>query len=83
MADPAAAGPVCPKCGTAENVVVKLLLIGKQSPAGDFCGPRKDQLAVDECLPGRLRPAPLEQMLDGFYCRSCGVGFVPDHYVRR
>lgn len=38
--------------------------------------PCLDQLAVDECKPSLLKAAPLEQLVDGFYCDLCGVGFV-------
>ena len=34
------------------------------------------QLAVDECSREFLREAPLQQFIDGLFCRRCGVGFV-------
>lgn len=83
MGDPTTSLPACPICGTTRDVVAKLLLIGKQSPEPDFCGPRKDQFAVDECTPEQLQASPLEQILNGFYCRMCDTGFVPDCYERR
>ncbi|MDN3220727.1 hypothetical protein [Pseudomonas nunensis] len=43
---------------------------------------RLDQLAVDECDSGELKPAPLEQFVDGFYFDNCEVGFVAGGLVR-
>lgn len=37
---------------------------------------RLDQLAVDECDPAELKPALLEQLVDGVYCDICMVGFM-------
>lgn len=81
--------PSCPKCGSSAHVVSKLILIGKLSPKGIFSDSgeragyqRKDQLAIDECLPGIIRKEPLEQFIDGYFCDECGNGFVPDEFLR-
>ena len=70
---------VCPRCGSAQHVIRKLILIGKRSPDPEYAGPhRKDQLATNECDPKALGPQPLEQFINGFYCGACGTGFAPD-----
>jgi predicted RNA-binding Zn-ribbon protein involved in translation (DUF1610 family) len=72
----------CPRCGTVRHVRPKSILIGAASPKKRFDGEEKagyrrlDQLAVDECKPALLKAAPLEQLIDGFYCDNCGLGFV-------
>ncbi|MDR2213035.1 MAG: hypothetical protein LBE21_05350 [Pseudomonadales bacterium] len=73
----------CPKCGKDRHVRRKTLLIGKESPLQMFEEDRvgyrrKDQLAVDEVLPGVLPDPPLSQFMDGFYCDTCGIGFASD-----
>lgn len=79
----------CPRCGSVQYVRPKAILIGATSPKKRFGGEEKagyrrlDQLAVDECDPAELKPAPLEQLIDGFYCDSCEVGFVASGLVRR
>lgn len=78
----------CPRCGSTQHVRHKAILIGAASPEKRFNGEEKagyrrlDQLAVDECDPAELKPAPLEQLVDGFYCDGCGVGFVSGGLVR-
>lgn len=78
----------CPRCGSAQYVRPKELLIGAQSPKKRFNGEEKagyvraDQLAVDECKPELLRQSPLQQVVAGFYCEHCDVGFVSDSLVR-
>jgi len=72
----------CPRCGSAQHVRPKEMLIGAASPKQRFNGEEKtghqrvDQLAVDECKPERLKEPPLQQLVDGFYCDHCGAGFV-------
>jgi len=41
-----------------------------------------NQLAVDECKPALLKAAPLKQLVDGFFCDHCGVGFVTSDLVQ-
>ncbi|WP_148053254.1 hypothetical protein [Pseudomonas frederiksbergensis] len=78
----------CPRFGSIQHVRPKAILIGATSPKKRFGGEEKsgfrrlDQLAVDECDPAELKPALLEQLVDGFYCDSCGVGFVASGLVR-
>jgi hypothetical protein len=68
----------CPKCGRADRVVGKLLVLAKERPANlEEGGHWPYQLAADECSPAALLPAPLGQFVDGCYCQLCGVGFVP------
>ena len=38
-------------------------------------------LRIDWVRGEELNEAPLEQFLDGFYCNSCGVGFITDEIV--
>ncbi len=77
----------CPKCGSNTGVVPKLLLIGLESPYKKFPKEipggyqRFDQLAVDECRDYTLLNKPLEQFIEGYYCSSCDLGFVPDSKV--
>jgi hypothetical protein len=79
----------CPKCHSDAHVVRKALLIGAQSPKaifkeeyGERAGyRRRDQIAVDELKPEVLQNAPLEQFVIGFYCESCGIGFIPDSFA--
>ncbi len=78
----------CPRCGSLQHVRSKRILIGAASPKKRFDGEEKagyqrlDQLAVDECKPALLNAAPLEQLVDGFYCDHCGVGFVTSELLR-
>ena len=78
----------CPRCGSAQHVRSKELLIGAKSPKKRFNGEQKsgyvrvDQLAVDECKPELLRESPLQQLVAGFNCEHCDVGFVSDSLVR-
>lgn len=79
----------CPKCGSDAAVIAKLLLIGKVSPGRkienleEFAGyQRQDQLAADECLPEFLRGEPQRQFVDGYFCKTCEVGFVPNEYLK-
>lgn len=78
----------CPRCGAVQHVRPKEILIGAASPKKRFNGEekagyrRRDQLAVDECKPALLKAAPLEQLVDGFYCDHCEVGFVTSEIVQ-
>jgi hypothetical protein len=73
---------LCPQCGKNDRIVNKIILIGARSPQAIFgdeemCGyRRKEQLAIDECKQDRLRSAPLQQFVDGYFCRACGIGFL-------
>ncbi|WP_338525206.1 hypothetical protein NUH87_06065 [Pseudomonas batumici] len=72
----------CPRCGSAQHVRPKEMLIGAASPKQRFNGEeragyqRVDQLAVDECKPELLKEPPLQQLVGGFYCDHCDIGFV-------
>ena len=78
----------CPRCGSVQHVRPKGILKGAASPKKRFNGEEKagyqrlDQLAVDECKPALLKAAPLEQLVDGFYCDHCWVGFVTSEIVQ-
>lgn len=71
----------CPRCHSSAHTAPKLLLIAAHAPVYgvDFGegGHWPYQLASDECLPAALREPPLSQFVDGRYCASCGIGFVP------
>ncbi len=79
-----------PKCHSDAHTVRKALSIGAQSPKaifkeryGEQAGyRRRDQIAVDELKPELLQKTPLEQFINGFYCESCCIGFIPDSFVR-
>ena len=71
----------CPRCGSASNVRPKLLLIDEAwvpGPGKDSRLKYAPNLRVDDISPEHLREKPLEQLLDGYYCDSCRVGFVSD-----
>ncbi|MCS4249970.1 hypothetical protein [Pseudomonas sp. BIGb0164] len=78
----------CPRCGSLQHVRSKAMLIGAASPKKRFDGEEKvgyqrlDQLAVYECKPALLNASPLEQLVDGFYCDHCAVGFVTSDLVK-
>ena len=78
----------CPRCGSLQHVRSKAILIGAASPKKRFDGEEKvgyqrlDQLAVDECMPALLNASPLEQLIDGFYCDHCAMGFVTSDLVQ-
>ena len=78
----------CVRCKSPRHVRPKAILIGAASPVKRFNGEEKagyrrlDQLAIDECKPEVLKEAPLEQLVDGFYCDLCGLGFVASEILR-
>ena len=74
---------ICPVCGSSDHVRLKSILIDD----GWVHDPEKDNreahfasLRSDDVKPEYKKPAPQHQFLDGFYCDSCGLGFVPDRY---
>lgn len=79
----------CPKCHSDARTITKALLIGAKSPKAIFKERyaeiagyrRRDQIAVDELKPEVLQNAPLEQFVNGFYCESCCIGFIPDGFA--
>lgn len=74
----------CPRCKSNHAVRSKKILIGAASPTVLLHGEekagytRKDQLAIDECVPSALGEAPMQQFVDGWYCERCGAGFVSE-----
>ena len=78
----------CPKCESDLNIRPKLLLLAKDSPVEvltleEKCGRRRRyKLAIHECDPDVLEAPPLEQFVAGLYCDRCGIGYVPDSYIR-
>jgi hypothetical protein len=75
----------CPRCGDASSVRPKLLLIdeawayepGKDSRLAFFA-----DLRVDDVRPENLRPHPLEQFIDGYFCEKCGHAFVSEAVLK-
>ncbi|WP_158903602.1 hypothetical protein [Burkholderia sp. L27(2015)] len=73
----------CPKCRSEVDVKSKLLMIGLRTAPEERAGyKRPDQLAIDECCPQAIHPAPLAQFLRGLYCEKCEIGFIPDDLVK-
>ncbi|QXI26209.1 hypothetical protein [Pseudomonas vanderleydeniana] len=64
------------------------MLVSAASPKMRFKGEertgyqRMDQLAVDECKAEHLKAPPLQQLVEGFYCDKCGVGFVSNDLLQ-
>jgi hypothetical protein len=77
---------VCPQCGTTSGLRPKLVLIDEAwvySPGKD---PRLAYLAdlrVDDVQPDKLRPQPLEQFIDGYFCENCGQAFVLEEDLKK
>ena len=74
---------LCPVCGSAEHVRSKTVLIDAAwvpEPGKDTRDANFASLRTDDVKPEYQSSAPLQQFLDGFYCDTCGLGFVPDHY---
>jgi len=75
----------CPRCGSAAALAPKLLLIDEAWVAMPGKDPRMAyaaDLRVDDVLPSHLREAPLQQFVEGCYCRSCGTGFVSEQALK-
>ena len=81
----------CPKCKSELNIKPKLLMLEKYSPAEIFKSvgkynrymhiPQTD-LVIGSCNPQVLSSPPLEQFVTGFYCDRCGIGYIPDSYLK-
>jgi predicted RNA-binding Zn-ribbon protein involved in translation (DUF1610 family) len=75
----------CPKCGGSSALRPKLLLIdeawvpasGKDARLAYFAS-----LRVDDVQAQNVRERPLEQFIDGFYCDSCGKGFISKEILK-
>ena len=75
----------CPRCGLAIAVAPKLLLIDEAWVAAPGKDPRMAyaaDLRVDDVLPSQVREAPLQQFVEGYYCRNCGKGFVSEQALK-
>ncbi|WP_408952274.1 hypothetical protein [Lysobacter sp. Hz 25] len=75
----------CPRCGLADALAPKLLLIDEAWVAAPGKDPRMAyaaDLRVDDVLPSQVREAPLQQFVEGYYCRSCGTGFVSEQALK-
>ena len=75
----------CPICRDASALRSKLLLIDEAwSPApGD--DPRLAyyaDLRVDDVRPEHTKDSPLEQFVEGYFCATCGKGFVAEAVLR-
>jgi len=74
----------CPRCGDHSAVRAKLVLIDEAwvPAAGKAHEAYHQDVRVDDLEPDRVRAAPLEQFVDGCYCESCGIGYVPDDALK-
>jgi hypothetical protein len=71
----------CPSCGAGDCVQPKLVLIDEawlDEPGKDPRLKYFADLRVDDVKAECLRDSPLQQFVDGFYCSSCGHGFVSE-----
>jgi len=73
----------CPRCASPSNVVRKLLLLnnGTLSEASSQfrpVGSSQGGFTVQGLKPEYLSLVSNSQFIQGLYCMSCGVGFVPD-----
>jgi hypothetical protein len=75
----------CPRCGRSSSVREKLILIdeawvpasGKDSRIAHFA-----DLRADDLVPEIKKDYPLEQFVEGYYCETCGKGFVSEQVVK-
>jgi hypothetical protein len=71
----------CPRCGDASAIHPKLVLIDEtwvDEPGKDPRLRYFADLRVDAVRPEALRPRPLEQFIDGYFCARCDQAFVSD-----
>lgn len=75
----------CPCCGSSHSVKSKMLMIDAAWIKQTNSDPREAHFAsvrVDDVNHEFLKPAPLQQFIEGFYCSKCDVGFIPDNYEK-
>ena len=76
---------LCPKCGCSLSLRSKLILIDQAwvaAPDEDTRAAYFSSLRADDVQPDKLRPEPLEQFMDGFYCERCHKGFVSEQGLK-
>ena len=74
----------CPLCGDASGIRPKLLLIDVAWVPAPGKDPRMKYFAdlrADDVEPKHLKERPLEQFVEGYYCNSCGKGFVSEQIL--
>ncbi|WP_223789121.1 cyclic-phosphate processing receiver domain-containing protein [Marinicella meishanensis] len=74
----------CPTCGDYQMVRRKMILIDpiwKDSPSIDPRLKYFTDLRVDDVKVENRPDAPLEQVMDGFYCEHCEKGFVSEEVL--
>jgi len=74
----------CPLCGSDASVLPKLLLVDEAWVPRPGIEARLQYFAdlrVDDLKPEAVRGEPLSQFVDGFYCSTCGKGFVGDNVL--
>ena len=69
---------LCPECKTNDKVYSKLLLIE------DILKPdtHRNNLRIDHLKKNFVGEAPLEQFIKGYFCQNCGLGFIPNSYLK-
>ncbi|MCE3227525.1 MAG: hypothetical protein K0S32_2076 [Bacteroidetes bacterium] len=80
---------LCPKCHSAGALRSKLIMLGtalteeQQFKRVNFEGyTQVDALTADEVRDEFLLPHLPKQYVNGFFCETCHVGFVPDFYLK-
>jgi hypothetical protein len=79
----------CPHCASGKDVREKVLLIDKLNaehlkhhPNDRSSCACEDGLRVGELKPEFVAAGPLQQFVAGFYCETCGTGFVPEGMLK-
>jgi hypothetical protein len=79
----------CPICASSEYVREKVLMIDRLNVEHLKCHPNErsacacqGEFSVDGLKPEYVVEGPLQQFVSGFYCKVCGVGFVPEEMAK-
>jgi hypothetical protein len=79
----------CPRCGRADAVRRKLVLIDPWDEAHAAAHPQwrvrcacEGDLTVDSLRPEFISAGPLAQFIHALYCERCGLGYVPEHMAK-
>lgn len=79
----------CPRCKSATDVVQKMLTIGtplnnqqRYARENNEGYKQTDTLTADQIKDECFIDLPTRQFVNGFYCNHCGIGFIPDAYLK-